>query len=120
MASISENSINIAESAESIKRNIEKSYCAAIDFLEGYTGSLLRHAGNHKLFYIGFVQKFQTLYYYTHVESNMKKTEKDKLLLKEVEEWLDNGITKDPKKGIKLFTEYSQALFDKGILSFKR
>jgi len=122
MVKLSEDSINIVEKSERIKHDIEDCYRAAIKFLELYTNSSLRRAGNQKLFYIGFVSKFQSLYYFTRVDSNMKheKTEEGKLLLKEVDEWLNNGVTKDPKKGIKLFTEYSQALFDKGILSFKR
>jgi len=114
--------INIAEKSESIKHDIEDCYRAAIKYLELYNNALLRHAGNHRLYFAFFVSKFQSLYYFTRVDGDMKREKLggDKSLLDEVSSWLNNGAVSDHKKGIKLFLEYSNALFNRGILSFKK
>lgn len=120
---MSEESINIWEKSESIKSDIEDCYRGAIKYLELYNNALLRHAGNHKIYYIGFVSKFQSLYYFTKVDGNMKRetgNDDKTLLLDEVDKWFNNDVKGDKKEGIKLFLDYANALFDRSILSFKK
>lgn len=114
-----DNNVKLTEKSDSIKRDIEDCYRAAIKYLELYRHSLLRHAGNQKLFYINFVSKFQSLFYFTKVDNSLKR-DNNKILLDEVDRWFNDGVLSDREKGIKLFLKYSQALFDKGILSFRR
>ncbi len=113
-----DNNVKPIEKSDSIKRDIEDCYCAAIKYLELYRNSSLRHAGNQKLFYINFVSKFQSLFYFTGVDNSLKRD--NKKLLEDVGKWLNDGILSNQEEGIKLFLKYRQALFDKGILSFRR
>jgi len=114
-----DNNVKPIEKSDSIKRDIEDCYRAAIKYLELYTNSSLRHAGNQKLFYINFVSKFQSLFYFTRVDNSLKRDD-NKKLLDDVDRWFNDGVLSNQKKGIELFLKYSQALFDKGILSFRR
>lgn len=117
-----ENSANVEEKSESIKHDIEDCYRGAIKYLELYNNALMRRAGNHKLYYAYFVSKFQSLYYFTRVDGGMARetTDDNKMLLGEVDGWLNNGVNDDRKKGIELFLAYGKALFGTGMLSFKK
>lgn len=142
-----EDSISIAEKSESIKHDIEDCYRGAIKYLELYNNALLRRAGNHKLYYAYFVSKFQSLYYFTRVDTDMKletiekvdgnakqkqpvdadnpekgKQEEEKKhekLLPAVDGWFKNGAT-DRERGVELFLVYGDALFSNSVLSFKK
>ena len=114
-----DNNVKPTEKSDSIKRDIEDCYRAAIKYLELYTNSSLRHAGNQKLFYVNFVSKFQSLFYFTRVDNSLKRDD-NKKLLDDVDKWFNDGVLSNQEEGIKLFLKYSQALFDKGILSFRR
>ena len=119
---MSEEPLTTVENSESIKHDIEDCYRGAIKYLELYNNALLRNAGNHKIYYAYFVSKFQSLYYFTKVDKDMKREEINNgvKLLDEVGTWLNNGVTSDHKKGIDLFLQYANALFDRSILSYKK
>lgn len=117
-----EDNINIEEKSESIKHDIEDCYRGAIKYLELYNNALMRHAGNHRLYFSFFISKFKSLYYFTMVDRDMEREtiDGDTLLLDEVNNWFNNGVASDHKKGIELFLAYGKSLFGTGILTFKK
>ncbi|MBU0572019.1 MAG: hypothetical protein KKC50_08275 [Candidatus Omnitrophica bacterium] len=115
--------INIPEKSQSLKTDIEDCYRSSVMYLQRYKSAQRKHVGNEKLYFTEFVGAFESLYIFTSVDLGIQKEllqdGHGQLLVNRVSKWLENGNT-NPKEGEQLFLAYRKALFDRGILSFKK